>query len=317
MSMKIKLSSLILMLPFLALLAACTPDADKPKDKVAAPAVKVVVARVNGEPVYRADVLRRMSAAYGSGLEGLRADPNRWQMITDVATQSELMDKLLLQSAIVAGMTVTVEQAQELLKRTKELAGDPAFAEMLKERGASEEEFLVFLAQQELVSRYKYKLTGGFELEDDTLLEYYEGHVETFTQPAQVRLEIFTFGGSEAAQRIHDRWVSGESFDSITRAYEDEAERVGRRTRWMPLTAVPPELRPQITGGAVDTILEPVQVADKFYVVKVIDKMGARAREFEEVKDEIRKTILELRSDKALDDWYKDASAKAKIEYVR
>jgi len=317
MSVKMKLSLPALLLSVAALLAACTPDSGKPKAEGAVPDAKVVVARVNGEPVYESDVLRRLRAAHGGDVEEEKADPNRWQMLLEVATQTEVMDELLLQTAVAEGMTVSAEEARGLLDRTREVAGESAFSEMLEERGASEEVFRDFLVERELISRYKDKLFGGIGVEGDALQEYYEGHGETFAEPDQVRLEIFTFGGREAAGKIHGRWKGGESFDRIAAAYLDEGERVGRRTRWMPINAVPAELRAKVTGADGGTILEPVHIADKFYVVRVTGKREARTRGFDEVKDEIRETILDLRQSKALDEWYKAASREAKIEYLR
>jgi len=317
MPVKMKISLPTLLLSVAALLAACTPGSGKPEAEVAVPDAKVAVARVNGEPVYESDVLRRLRAAHGGDIEKVKEDPNRWQMLLDVATQTEVMDELLLQAAVADGMRVSAGEARELLDRTREVTGESAFGEMLEERGASEEAFRDFLVERELIRRYKDKLFGETGVEEDALQEYYEGHAETFEEPDQVRLEVFTFGGREAAEKIHGRWKGGESFDKIAAAYLDEGERVGRRTRWMPIDAVPVELRAKVDGADAGTVLEPVHVAEKFYVVRVIEKKEARSRGFDEVKDEIRGTILDLRRSKALDEWFKAASREAKIEYVR
>lgn len=316
MTMTKKLFLPILVLSVVALLAACTQDSGKPKAEGAVPDSKVIVARVNGEPVYESRVLRRIRAAHGD-IEQLKKDPNRWQMLLDVATETEVMDTLLLQTALADGMMVSTEEAQGLLDRSKDVAGDLAFGEMLEARGANEEALRDFLVERELISRYKDKLFGGLAIDEDALRKYYRGHTETFAEPDKVRLEIFTFGVREAAEKIHGLWKSGRSFDSIAEAYKNEAERVGRRTRWMPINAVPAELRSKVAEADAGTILEPAQVSGKFYVVRVVEKMGARNRGFEEVKDEIGKTILNLRESKALDEWYKTASQDAKIEYLR
>jgi len=246
----------------------------------------------------------------------LQATPTTWQMLVDVATESEVMDELLLQSAVADGMTVSDAEAQSLLDQTRKAAGDAAFNEMLTERGASEETFRAFLVEQSLINQYKEKLFDELAVDDEALKNYYEGHVETFAEPEQVRLEVFTFGVGETADQIYARWTGGESFDTIAKAYQEEAEPVGRKTRWMPISAVPEELQSKVTDADTGVILEPVQVLNSFYVVKVVEKREARIRDFEEVKAEISKEILGLRKNKALDEWYKSASREAKIEYV-
>jgi peptidyl-prolyl cis-trans isomerase C len=316
MSTITKLFLSIFLLSIVALLAACTPDSEKPNIEESTTDAKIVMVWVNEEPVYKTDVHRRLRAAYGSDIEEETTDPNRWQMLLDVATESEIMDELLLQAAVADGMTVSGEEAQNLLDHTIDVAGEPAFSEMLKDRGASEEMFRDFLVAQALINQYKDKLFNELAVTEDALQNYYEGHVETFAEPDKVRLEVLTFGGHETAEQIYARWRSGESFDSITKAYQEEAEPVGRRTRWMPISAVPNELQSKVTAADTGAILEPVQVSNTFYVVRVVEKKGAKVRDFEEVKDEIGRTILTLRKNKALDEWYKVASQGAKIEYV-
>ena len=316
MSTITKLGQSILALSIIVTFAACSPEAEKPKAEESAPDAKVVVALINEEPVYKSEVLRRMSAAYGGDVEEKTTDPNRWQMLVDVATESEVIDELLLQSAVADGMTVSTEDAQNLLDQTRKAAGDVAFNEMLTERGASEETFRAFLVEQALINQYKDKLFDELAVDDEALKNYYEGHVETFAEPDQVRLEVFTFGVSETADQIYVRWKGGESFDSIAKAYQEEAESVGRTTRLMPISAVPDELQSKVTEAETGVILEPVQVLNSFYVVKVVEKREARIRDFEEVKAEIRKEILGLLKNKVLDEWYKTASHEAKIEYV-
>ncbi len=84
----------------------------------------------------------------------------------------------------------------------------------------------------------------------------------------------------------------------------------------MPISAVPDELQSKVTEADTGVILEPVQVLNSFYVVKIVEKREARILDFEEVKAKIRKEIRGLRKNKALDEWYKAASQKAKIEYI-
>ena len=315
MSVKIKFFLSAFLLAITAILWACAPDPDNPKADGRVAEEKVFLARVNGEPIYKSDVLRRMRAAYEGDIKELKSDPNRWQMLKDVATESEVMDQLLLQTAVAEGMMVSDEDAQGLLDRTKELAGSQAFAEMLKERGVDEEAFRDFLVKRELILRYKNKLFEIVTVNEDALEEYYEGHKETFVDPPQVRLEILTFGVLKTAEEIHKLWKGGDSFEAISAKYKNEGENVGRRTRWMPVDAIPAELQSKVTEADVGTIVEPEQISNKFYVVRIIDKMESRTRGFEEVKAEIYETILNLRKNKVLDEWYKNAMQGAKIEY--
>jgi parvulin-like peptidyl-prolyl isomerase len=311
-----KRSLLIIMLIVVALLAACSQDAEGQQSENAV-RDSAVVAKVDGKPIYQSDVFRRLKAASGNTIKEIQTDPARYQRLMDVATESELMDKLLLQAAARAGITVSEEEEQILLERTRKMAGASGFNKMLKEQGASEETFRTFLVDRELIGRYKEILLSELIVNDNELKEYYEGHMDAFAEPIQVRLEVFTVGGRETAIKIHSLWQGGESFDTISQKYMSEGEKIGRKTRWMPIDAVPVELQSRIVKAKAGSILDPKQVSGKFYVVRVIEKLEARTREFEKMKDEITKTLLNLRKNKILNEWYIAASQKANIEYVR
>jgi parvulin-like peptidyl-prolyl isomerase len=306
-----------LLLFILVALAACTTDSESSSIEQVEPDAEVALVWVNEEPIYRSEVLRRIHAAYGDDIEEMMTtDPNRWQMLLDTATESAIVDELLLQAARAEDMQVSTEEAQKLLDQSKGVAGEQIFSEMLDERGASQEEFQSFLVEQALIKQYKEQLFDKLDVDEGTLRKHYEGHVETYAEPDKVRLEVFTLGVRATADKVYELWSGGESFDSIAKAYYDEAEQVGRRTRWMPISAVPAELQMKVTVAKTGIILEPARILDRFYVVKVVEKKKAHVKEFADVKEEIRQKILKLRKEKTLDEWYKATSRKAKMEYL-
>lgn len=299
------------------LVTACSQESIEQSSEETLPTPAAVVARVNGKPIYKAEVIRRMEAASGDSIKELAKDPGRHQMLMDVATESVVMDELLLQSAISAGMTVADEQITKLVERTKKMAGAGGFSKMLEERGVSEETFQAFLVDRELISQYKESLFRELVIDDRAIKDYYEGHLENFNEPSQVRLEVFTLGGRETADKIHSLWKGGKSYETISKMYKSEGENIGRRTRWMPLDAVPAGLQGKVGRAETGSILDPVQVSGKFYVVRLLEKQEPRAREFDKVRDEITQTLLNLRKNKTLSEWFMAASRTADIEYVR
>jgi peptidyl-prolyl cis-trans isomerase C/foldase protein PrsA len=233
-------------------------------------------------------------------------------------TAGERFGKQRLRAARAEAMEVSDEKVDAAFARTRAMMGEEAFRDMLDERGVSQEGFRKFLRERERVEQYKQKLYATIEVDEETLREYFEGHSDAFVEPESARLEAFSVASEEQAQEIHRRWSGGEGFDALSEEFSERAgKKMGRRTRWMPLDAVPIELRQRVEKARAGDLLDPVFSSEQYYVAKVIERRGARVKDFEEAKEQVREVIQARREQKILSDWYERAIENAPIEYVR
>ena len=151
---------------------------------------KKVLVTVNGEPIREGDVNRRILAAHGK-IDKKTLPPNRLQMMREAATETEIIDRLILQAAAAEGMTVPDSEIDAALERTREMTGERNFKKMLKERRVSEKEFRNFLRNRQIIDQYKDTLFSTVTLDAQQVRNYYTGHKKHFTAPDLVRLELF------------------------------------------------------------------------------------------------------------------------------
>lgn len=276
-----------------------------------------VVARVDGAPVYEGEVHRRMLAAFGE-LDRSKLPPTRWQMMVEAATESEIMEKLLLRAVVAGGMDVPQGDIDNALRKTKEQLGDKNFKKMLKDRKATEEQFRTFLKERELIERYKAKLLGGIVVDAKAVRSYYEGHKKDFAAVDSARIEVIMAANREEAEELHRKWSAGATFDALAReAGTIDGQPAARRLRFTPYDAMPAAIGPKVKEAAKGAILPPAESGGKFYVVRVLEKRPGGPMTFEQAKDEVRQALLVKKQQEVLEQWYEDEAKKVKIEYVR
>jgi parvulin-like peptidyl-prolyl isomerase len=309
------LKILMLCAAILSMIAGCK----KAEEKKAQPDIqsKKVLARVDGKPIYEGDVIRRIKVVHGA-VDKSKIDPNMWQRMIESSTESEILDKLLLQEAISKGVEESSEEVDAALNRSKEMLGEDEFKAILKKRNSTEQEYREFLKERALIKKFKEELFKGITIDDDTLETYYEGHKESFSFPESVRLEMVIVDNIADANEIYSRTKKGEDIKKIVEEYSTEDKKATfRRTRWMHYDEIPLVIQSKVKSGNIGDIIEPTDSADKIYIVKILEKRSARVLTFEEAKEDIKNTFLRRGQQNILEKWYETAKQKVTIEYVK
>ena len=76
-----------------------------------------VIVTVDGDPVTRGDILRRIRSAKGD-IDASKMDPDTWRGIVQTATNSEIIDKLLLKAARSENMEIDPEKLEQVGQTT-------------------------------------------------------------------------------------------------------------------------------------------------------------------------------------------------------
>jgi hypothetical protein len=269
-----------------------------------------ILARVNGEPITETQVLRRLKAV-DPKVEMHRDNPNRWSRLLESATEAEIRDRLLLQAARTEGLGVSAAELDAALARSREMLGKDRFAELLAKRGASEADYKTFLADRLLIDKYSSKITGGITLDEETLRDYSRGHKESFVVPARVRLETVEVADSGLMGGLTKRLKDGQSLEEIV----DPEAGIHTSEGWIDERDLPLELRKAVEDASAGDVLGPIEWKGRIRVVRVRERQPSRKLSYRESKDLIRKRLLGNREQAALDAWYEQAKARAKIEY--
>jgi len=161
-----KLKKLMTCTAILMVIVGCK----KAEEKEARPDMKSkkVLARVDGDPVYEDEIVRRIKVAHGVA-DNSTVDPNQWQRMFQAGLKSEIVDRLLLKAANSEGMVADWEGVDQLLDRSKTMLGNEKFQDMLNKRNSTEEEYREFLGKRSLIKKYREKLFAGITVDEDAM----------------------------------------------------------------------------------------------------------------------------------------------------
>lgn len=306
--------TLSLFLLFFVLIGGCKKAQD-PETTYGDMRSKKVLARVDGEPVYESDVVRRIRMTHGN-VDESALDPNQWQRMIRTGTENEILDKLLLREAIAQGITADDKEVDSLLNRTRAMLKEENFQQMLQKRDLTEQEYREFIKERALIKSFREQLFEGITVDDTMIEAYFAGHKDSFTRPESVRVEALIVKDSTKAEEVIQKAMNGEDFEKLAGAYSvNDADVVLRKARWIPLEEIPEEVRSQVRAGKIGDIFRPAQVDKNIQIVKVLEKRSESVPTFEEIRKDIKNTLLKREQQKVVEEWYESAKIRAKIEY--
>lgn len=267
-----------------------------------------VIVTVDGDPVTRGDILRRIRSAKGD-IDPSKMDPDTWQGIVQTATKSEIIDKLLLKAARSENMEIDPEKLEMSINKARDILGI---------QYATEQEFKEYVKEKMLIEKYKSKLFENITVEDTEVKAFYEENKDALTMPERVHLEFLITDKKVDADALYKRIKGGEDFAKVVRENDNnEIKSLERGLRWSTYDSMPMEMQPKLREGKTGDILEPFLIKDKYYIMKILEKRPAGTAGFDEVKDRIRERLKREKETMAILSWYESRVSNHKIEYIK
>ncbi|MBS0263980.1 MAG: peptidylprolyl isomerase [Planctomycetes bacterium] len=289
----------------------------------------VVVATVNGEPIFLDDVLRDIPQEYIQQLKkNLKPEQFReWRRREVDQRLQRPVEELLLLQALRAKLKP--EQLKEISRRIDEMFNKEILPKNIKEQNCqSEAEFEQAIRKngwsidilrtrnrnRELAQQFiMTKVAPKANFERIELLKYYNEHKETYAIPAQVKWEQITLkfskhGGKEAtrkkAEDISKRLAAGESFTTIARENSNgpNASKGGSRG-WTPQGILANDtLNNVLLEQPLGVPCNPVEEDEGITIIRVVDRQAKDYKPFAAVQEDIKANLK-------TDEWAKASKA--------
>ncbi|MEK7797696.1 MAG: peptidylprolyl isomerase, partial [Nitrospirota bacterium] len=224
--------------------------------------------------------------------------------------------KLQLQIAKRRGIKISDEEVQDAIVRLRRVGEAPNEKDP-REVGLIRDQ----LTAMRLVNQ---QVRSGLLVSDEEVLRFYQQHKDRFMLPPEVRISQILIalnpGGEllavrEKAQQVFALLKKGERFEELAARYSDGPE--GRRGGSLGYIR-PGDMLPQIQkaieqmdkGAVTDPIASPVGM----HIIRVDDRKPPQFRPYEEVKEDIRNVVLQLKTEEAYLEWIKEQKDKSYIE---
>jgi len=224
--------------------------------------------------------------------------------------------KLQIQIAKRRGIKVTDDEVKDAIARLRRLGespneNDPKEMALLKDQLTA----LRIINQQ---------VRSSLLVSDEEMRRFYDQHQQRFRLPSEVRISQILIGlgpGTEMlavrekAQRVYALLRKGESLEELAGQYSEGAEgRRGGSLGFVRIGDMLPQIQKAIEGLSVGQASEPIASPLGMHIIRLDERKTAQYRPYEEVREDIRNAVFQLKSEDAYQAWIKDLKDQSYIE---
>lgn len=277
------------------------------------------MARVNGEPVTRAE-LRRLLATPAERSRLLQEsgvqDPDG-QELERLALRTLIDRRLILQEAARRKFAVTEQDLDNAVTSLRRRFADlRSFGAWMKEEGLDDQSLFTTLRNEILAARVGAALAEGVRVTEEQVQQYYEAHQEDL-RTDEVRLQIIVTKDATAAQGILAALKDGDAFGDLARKRS-----IGRRaaqggdTGWVDAATLWPPLRDAVAAMKVRQAGGPLQRGAEFLIVRLDGRRPGRTRTLAEARSDIERRLLPALQRQAVQEWLAQQEQRSQIEVL-
>ncbi len=291
-----------------------------------------IVAIVNGEIITLSEVDQ-----YRSKLrDGSEATGNPWEKSAKVfESRREILDRLIEEKLVdqqckklaIKVSVRDIDMAIEDVKRLNAIT-DEQLKRALIADGLSWEDYRQQVREQikrvKLVSRV---VRPELTVDDEGLKRFYNGHIEQFREPEQIRAshilivipqdadDLLVEALRHKGEMILERLGRGEDFGELARLYSgDPSAKNGGDLGFFKRGELLPEFERSLFNLQRGQVSGLVRTKMGFHIIKVTEKKEGLAIPFEEVMERVKNQYIEEESQRLYKAWLQKIKAESFIE---
>jgi parvulin-like peptidyl-prolyl isomerase len=304
--------------PAWAVLALCGAASLAPAEARAGEAG--IVARVDGEPVTRAELKRAVAdpvtlrrAQRLLGVE--RPEPGA---VEALALRQVVRLRLLLQEARRRGIEISERELDaEIASLRRRFADLRGFGAWMQEQELDDRSLFDVVRDDLTADRVRSALVRDVTVAEAEVRRYYEAHAQEFGR-TEVRLQLIAVEGEVAAQEIVAALEGGADFGRLARERSRGLRAArGGDTGWIVEEALAPPLRETVAASRPGQIRGPLRRGSDLLVARLQGRRRGAPRPFAEVSAGIERRLLAERREAALEAWLVDRERTSRTEVSR
>lgn len=263
-----------------------------------------VVLNVNGQPIRALEVARlEQNPPFNAVQEGPAAEDLELVLVDQLVTQTLLQQAAADQNVSSADVRARVNEFRE----EQGVAGsrnDRAYLNLIAGAGYTDESFRELIRQQIQQERYLESLTGEVTVSDEEAEIYFAANQDLYQSEPRITARSIVVDDEEEALLLYAQALAGEDFAALARENSTERAEQGGA-----LGAAEGESTPQpVTRVALPTavadaafalqgpgLTTPIEAGGAYHIVQVEAFEPAGPRPLDEVRDEVRRDVRELK----------------------
>jgi parvulin-like peptidyl-prolyl isomerase len=285
----------------------------------AAGAAQETIARVDGEPVTRAE-LERMAGnplTLEQARQELGVERPAPADLERIALRNVVRRRLLIREARRRGIRVTDRELdREIASLRRRFDALRSFGAWMKEQGLDEGSLFEAVREDMAVERVRAALEEGVRVSEDDVRRRYAAR-EAELAPAEVRLQIIAVRDEATAREVVAALRRGEDFGRLARQRSSGIRaRQGGDTGWVRADALASPLREAVAVLEPGESRGPLRRGPDLLVVRLNERRRGAARPLAEVRPELERGLLREKRQAAVEAWLAEREAGSRIELL-
>jgi len=172
------------------------------------------------------------------------------------------------------------------------------------------------MSEQILVQAFLQKeILDKVQVNNEEVEEYYKENQDKFTEKEQVHLFNILVETEEKAQEILTELKTGKDFSEIAKENSiGPSASQGGDLGYLSKGTIIPEIEEVVFALEVGELSQVVKTDFGFHILKITDKKPERVKTLEEVKEDIRQTLLSDKQKEAFDNLIEELKSKVEIQ---
>jgi len=234
--------------------------------------------------------------------------------------------KLLSQAAQESSVQVTQKEKDKYFNQQVE--------QIKQQNNLTQEEFEKVLQQQGIPSVEEYKerflensnilvnkflqteVYSDINISKEEAKKYYENNKEQFKQNKRVDVSHILVEDAETAQKLKTEIENGKEFATVAKnnSIDQQSANKGGRLGYLEKGKVIPQFEEAAFNLKVGEVSDVIQTQNGYHILTVNDIEEASQKSFEEVRDQIDKTLTNQKSNNKYQEYVQDLKDEANVE---
>lgn len=154
----------------------------------------------------------------------------------------------------------------------------------------------------------------NIEITEEDIQDFYEANIQRYMTPEVLRVSHILVPDKEQADAIALKIAEGESFDDLARARSvDPTAQRGGDIGYFPRGQLMPEFENACADLKIGQVSGPVRTSLGYHIIMLTDRIEPRYRPVENVREDIKARLYDIKHRKAFNDLLSGLKEKTKI----
>lgn len=290
----------------------------KQKEKAVA-TINDKVITVNTYNKHLALIKKSYENMYGDKIWGLDVGGRTFlQAVQENVLEKLIGDEVIIQHFQKQGTKVATEEIEKQYKQyVQQMKKQTETEKFLKEHGIDDDFIKEQIKTELYIQKFEEMVRKELNLTDEKLREYYNQHIDTYTN-MEVKASHILVEKEEEAKNILEKINKGEDFGELAKKYSKDpgSKEKGGDLGYFSKGMMVPEFEKAAFALKKGEISAPVKTKHGYHIIKVVDTKK-ETKKFEEVKGNIERTLIDQTMMTKTNDMKKEFKIKKYPENIK